>query len=64
VFAEVGGPDVLSMAEMPRPDVRPGTVLIKTHAIGGTSLHIGKTFPLAQAPEAIAISNRDSRRES
>ena len=34
MFAEVGGPDVLSMAEVPKPDVRPGTVLIKTHAIG------------------------------
>ncbi len=34
VFAEVGGPEVLSIAEVPRPDVRPGMVLIKNHAIG------------------------------
>src|SRR5204862_951855 len=34
VFAETGGPEVLSLAEVPAPDVRPGMVLIKVHAIG------------------------------
>jgi NADPH:quinone reductase len=34
VFAETGGPEVLALADVPKPDVRPGTVLIKTHAIG------------------------------
>ena len=34
VFAEVGGPEVLSVADVPKPDVRPGMVLIKNHAIG------------------------------
>ena len=34
VFRELGGPEVLSIADVPRPDVRPGTVLIKNHAIG------------------------------
>src|SRR3989442_6546809 len=34
VFAETGGPEVLALADVPRPDVRPGTVLIKNHAIG------------------------------
>jgi len=34
VFENVGGPDVLTLAEVPRPDVRPGMVLIRNHAIG------------------------------
>ena len=34
VFAEVGGPEVLSIADVPKPDARPGAVLIKNHAIG------------------------------
>jgi len=34
VFAETGGPEVLALADVPRPDVRPGAVLIKSHAIG------------------------------
>src|SRR3989449_9752942 len=34
VFAETGGPEVLALADVPRPDVRPGAVLIKNHAIG------------------------------
>jgi len=34
VFDEVGGPDVLRLGEVPKPDVRPGMVLIKVHAIG------------------------------
>src|SRR6266498_2576540 len=34
VFAQTGGPEVLALADVPRPDVRPGAVLIKNHAIG------------------------------
>ena len=34
VFSETGGPDVLALSEVPRPEVRPGMVLIKVHAIG------------------------------
>ena len=34
VFAETGGPEVLRLADVPRPDVRAGMVLIKVHAIG------------------------------
>jgi NADPH:quinone reductase len=34
VFAETGGPEVLAMADVPTPGVRPGSVLIKNHAIG------------------------------
>jgi len=34
VFAQTGGPEVLTQADIPRPDVRPGGVLIKNHAIG------------------------------
>jgi NADPH:quinone reductase len=34
VFAQTGGPDVLAQAEVPKPDVRPGGVVIKAHAIG------------------------------
>src|SRR5438128_5418066 len=34
VFEKVGGPEVLALAEAPKPDVRPGMVLIHNHAIG------------------------------
>jgi NADPH2:quinone reductase len=34
VFAETGGPEVLHLGEVPKPEVRPGMVLIKVHAIG------------------------------
>src|SRR5947209_10942870 len=34
VFAQTGGPEVLAQADVPKPDVRPGAVLIKNHAIG------------------------------
>jgi NADPH2:quinone reductase len=34
VFAELGGPEVLTLGDVPRPDVRPGGVLIRSHAIG------------------------------
>jgi NADPH:quinone reductase len=34
VFTEVGGPEVLKLADVPTPEMRPGMVLIKNHAIG------------------------------
>ena len=34
VFTEVGGPEVLHLSDVPKPDVRPGMVLLKVHAIG------------------------------
>ncbi|HSF04837.1 MAG TPA: quinone oxidoreductase [Methylomirabilota bacterium] len=34
VFAQTGGPEVLALGDVPRPDVRPGGVLIKNHVIG------------------------------
>ena len=34
VFEKAGGPEVLALAEVPKPDVRPGMVLIRNHAIG------------------------------
>ena len=34
VFSEVGGPDVLKLADVPKPEVRPGMALIKVEAIG------------------------------
>src|SRR5262249_27177799 len=34
VFTETGGPDVLKLSDVPKPDVRPGMVLIKVDAIG------------------------------
>src|SRR5712692_7687808 len=34
VFEKTGGPEVLALADIPKPDVRPGMVLIRTHAIG------------------------------
>jgi NADPH2:quinone reductase len=34
VFAQTGGPEVLSLADVPKPEVRPGMVLIKVRAIG------------------------------
>jgi NADPH2:quinone reductase len=34
VFAETGGPEVLALADVAQPSARPGSVLIKNHAIG------------------------------
>jgi NADPH2:quinone reductase len=34
VFSEIGGPEVLKLADVPKPAVRPGYVLIKVHAVG------------------------------
>ncbi len=34
VFEKVGGPEVLKIAEVPKPEVKPGTVLIKVRAAG------------------------------
>ena len=34
VFSEVGGPDVLKLADVPKPEVRPGMALNKVEAIG------------------------------
>jgi NADPH2:quinone reductase len=34
VFAEMGGPEVLTLGDVPKPQARPGGVLIKNHAIG------------------------------
>jgi NADPH2:quinone reductase len=34
VFTQTGGPEVLTLSDVPKPDVRPGMVLIKVHAIG------------------------------
>jgi NADPH2:quinone reductase len=34
VFAQTGGPEVLALADVPRPEVRPGMVLIRVHAVG------------------------------
>lgn len=34
VFDALGGPEVLRLADVPKPDVRPGMVLLKVHAIG------------------------------
>src|SRR5207302_10532884 len=33
-FTQAGGPEVLSLSDVPKPDVRPGMALIKVHAIG------------------------------
>jgi NADPH:quinone reductase len=34
VFTQIGGPEVLTLSDVPKPEVRPGMVLIKVHAIG------------------------------
>jgi NADPH:quinone reductase len=34
VFAQTGGPEVLALSDVPRPEVRPGMVLIQVRAIG------------------------------
>ncbi len=34
LFEQLGGPEVLKLDEAPKPEVRPGWVLIKNHAIG------------------------------
>jgi NADPH:quinone reductase len=34
VFAQTGGPEVLALSDVAKPEVRPGMVLVKVHAIG------------------------------
>jgi len=34
VFAQTGGPEVLTLADVPKPEVRSGMVLIRVHAMG------------------------------
>jgi len=34
VFEKTGGPEVLKIAEVPKPEVKPGMVLIKVRAAG------------------------------
>ena len=34
VFSQTGGPEVLRLSEVPKPEVRPGMVLIRVHAVG------------------------------
>jgi NADPH2:quinone reductase len=34
VFEKTGGPEVMAVAEVPKPELRPGMVRIRTHAIG------------------------------
>jgi NADPH2:quinone reductase len=34
VFEKLGGPEVLKIAEVPKPQAKPGTVLIKVRAAG------------------------------
>src|SRR5438094_8749405 len=34
VFSQTGGPEVLTLSDVPKPDVRPGMVLMKVHAVG------------------------------
>ncbi|HYA36295.1 MAG TPA: alcohol dehydrogenase catalytic domain-containing protein, partial [Candidatus Binataceae bacterium] len=34
VFDKLGGPEVLKLADVPKPELRPGCVLIRNHAIG------------------------------
>src|SRR5215470_5003140 len=33
-FDQIGGPDVMYYTEIPKPELRPGTVLVRNHAIG------------------------------
>ena len=54
VFKETGGPEVLALGEAPKPEVRPGMVLVKIHAIGDQlrrhPLPPGDVLGGAQAP--------------
>src|SRR5712691_6807733 len=34
VFEKTGGPEVMALKDTPKPEPRPGMVLIRTHAIG------------------------------
>ena len=34
VFSQTGGPEVLALSDVPTPDVRPGMVRSKVHAVG------------------------------
>ena len=40
-FDKLGGPEVVHLADVPKPEVRPGTVLLKVHAAG---LNFADTF--------------------
>jgi NADPH2:quinone reductase len=40
-FDKLGGPEVMQLREIPKPELRPGTVLIKNHAIG---INFGDAF--------------------
>ena len=71
VFAETGGPEVMALADVPRPEAGPGKALLKMRESadrcfalmreGKLRLHIGKTFPLAQAADAHRyIESRES----
>ncbi|MGH7879609.1 MAG: quinone oxidoreductase family protein, partial [Candidatus Binataceae bacterium] len=33
-FKEVGGPEVMQLVEVPKPEVRPGMVRVRNHAVG------------------------------
>src|SRR5260370_42635974 len=66
VFDKVGGPEVLKIAEVPKPDVKPGMVLIKVRAAGinfaDTLFRQGlyawqPTFPATPGLEAAAVTH-------
>ncbi|HYL59096.1 MAG TPA: alcohol dehydrogenase catalytic domain-containing protein, partial [Candidatus Acidoferrales bacterium] len=34
VFDKIGGPEVMKLTEVPKPEVKPGTVLVRVRAVG------------------------------
>ncbi len=55
VFDKVGGPEVLKIAEVPKPEVKPGTVLVKVRAAGinfaDTLFRLGQYMMQPQLPD-------------
>jgi NADPH2:quinone reductase len=55
VFDKVGGPEVLKIGEVPKPEVQPGTVLIKVRAAGinfaDTLFRLGQYVMQPQLPD-------------
>ena len=50
-FDRLGGPEVMELREIPKPELRPGTILVKNHVIAINSAEA------VQAVTAFSINN-------
>ena len=62
VFERTGGPEVLALSDVPKPDVRPGMALIKVHAIGVNFADVRFRQGLYVADEGIQWRTRRKHR--